>query len=87
MALSVEIKKPDQLSASEQALWAEFRVSNPALYSPYFHFQYTQILGRLREDVHVLIVLEAGKIPAFMPFQASVGANGKIDFARPVGPQ
>ena len=85
MALSVEIKKPDQLSGYEKALWADFRAANPALYSPYFHYGYTQILGRLREDAHILIVSEADEIRAFLPFQANIGTNGKIDFARPVG--
>jgi CelD/BcsL family acetyltransferase involved in cellulose biosynthesis len=85
VALSVEIKKPDQMSAPEKALWAEFRAANSALYSPYFHFDYTQLLGKLREDVHVLIASHTDKIRAFLPFQANIGDNGKIGFARPVG--
>ena len=85
MALTVEIKKPDQFSGPEKALWANFRAANPALYSPYFHFEYTELLGQLRTDVHVLIISKDGDIQAFLPFQASMNANGKIGFARPVG--
>lgn len=85
VALSVKIKKPDLLSEAEQALWAEYRQANPALYSPYFHFGYTHILGRLREDAHVLIVSEDDCVRAFLPFQASINSNGKVGFARPIG--
>lgn len=85
MALSVEIKIPAQLSESEKVLWAQFRATNPALYSPYFHFGYTEILGRIREDVHVLIVSESNEVRAFLPFQANIATSGKIGFARPVG--
>ena len=85
MTLAVDIKKPDDLSAPEKALWAEFRAANPALYSPYFHFTYTQLLGQLRDDVFVLVVSTDQGVCAFLPFQAKSGEIGRVGFARPIG--
>lgn len=85
MTLAVEIKKADELSEPEQARWADFRAGNPALYSPYFHYGYTKLLGELRADAHVLIISQSGEISAFLPFQAHIGSGGKIGFARPIG--
>lgn len=82
---SVKIIKPAEFSSAQKAIWAGFRGANPALYSPYFHFEYTELLGELRDDVHVLCVSLAGELVAFLPFQANISANGKVGFARPIG--
>ncbi len=73
------------LSGYELNAWAEFRAANPALYSPYFHSDYTQLLDQLCPDVHVLVVLQAGEPIAFLPFQAKISTSGKVGFVRPVG--
>ncbi len=78
--LSVEALTQEQVLA-----WAELRASNPALYSPYFHVGYTQLLGRLCDDVHVLVVSQNATPIAFLPFQARINPAGKVGFARPVG--
>jgi len=78
----------DELHSSELAAWARFRRANPALYSPYFHSGYTQLLGQICPDVHVLVVEQAGAPIAFLPFQAKINTAdkvGKVGFARPVG--
>lgn len=77
--ISVDELTPEQVSA-----WAEFRASNPELYSPYFHIGYTQLLSQLCADVCVLVVEHAGSPIAFLPFQAK-NTGGKVGFARPVG--
>ncbi|PHS42469.1 MAG: hypothetical protein COA91_00520 [Robiginitomaculum sp.] len=69
----------------ELAAWGHFRNANPALYSPYFHSGYTQLLAGLCPDVHVLVVEQAGAPIAFLPFQAKISPSGKIGFARPIG--
>lgn len=61
--------------------WTAFRAQNPALYSPYFHIDYTKTLGHLREDIYVVVASRAGSPLAFLPFQ-SQKAKG---FARPAG--
>lgn len=82
---AVEIKTPDAFTQKDKAVWAGFRKGNPALYSPYFHFGYTEVLGKLRTDVHVLCISRGGKLIAFLPFQADINTSGKIGFARPIG--
>ncbi len=69
----------------ELVAWGHFRHSNPALYSPYFHSGYTQLLAGLCPDVHVLQLEQGGAPIAFLPFQAKRSPSGKIGFARPVG--
>lgn len=83
--LIIEIMKPSQLSEEQRQSWRDMRASNPALYSPYFHFEYTDRLGRLHDNVFVLMVLQANKPVAFLPFQGSLKSGGRIGFARPIG--
>lgn len=78
--LAVEKLTPEHVSA-----WTKFRAVNAALYSPYFHIGYTQLLSRLCGDVHILVVEQDAKPLAFLPFQARINSAGKIGFARPVG--
>jgi CelD/BcsL family acetyltransferase involved in cellulose biosynthesis len=85
LSVSIEIKAPADFTEREISLWNGFRAANPALYSPYFHFGYTELLGRLRQDVHVLIIKQDNAPMAFLPFQARLKTNGKIGFARPIG--
>ena len=85
MNFQTKIIRPSALSDAQMSAWARLRAANPALYSPYFHLGYTQLLGKLRGDVHVLCVTQSGKIAAFLPFQAKINASGKIGFARPIG--
>ena len=85
MNIQTEIRRPDELSGAQISAWAEFRAANSALYSPYFHMGYTQLLGELRGDVHVLCVSQKDKLIAFLPFQAKISSGSKIGFARPIG--
>ncbi len=73
------------LTTQQVAAWKKFRDTNAALYSPYFHFAYTQLLDRLCNNVHVLMVERNENPVAFLPFQAKINSVGKIGFARPVG--
>lgn len=58
--------------------WHDFRAENPALYSPYFHPDYTKVIAALRGNVRVAVLTENNSVVAILPFQ------GK-KFARPVG--
>ncbi len=58
--------------------WRELRASNPRLYSPYFHLDYTLTVARLRDDVKIAVLEEDNEIVAILPFQGE-------RFARPVG--
>ena len=76
--VTVCVKHPQELSQKERELWAQFRASNPALYSPYFHLDYTDLVASLRDDVQVVVVYGGDDALAFLPFQGR-------RVARPVG--
>ena len=67
------------MSESDWAAWANLRLQNSELRSPYFHPDYTRLLAELRPDVRVVCQYESDGTPAaFLPIQ-----GGR--FARPVG--
>ncbi len=80
---NIAVKRPSDLNASEVEVWTSLRDGNPALYSPYFHPEYTRLLGELRDDTHVVIVSQKGVPISFFPFQGPQSAIG--GFARPIG--
>ena len=73
------VQQLPQMSEADWAAWAEMRINNPDLRSPYFHPDYTRLLADLRPDVRVVCQYdEAGSPIAFLPIQGQ-------RFARPVG--
>lgn len=84
-SIATHILAVEKLTSEQVSAWCEFRRHNPALYSPYFHIGYTQLLGTLCGDVHVLVVERGARPIAFLPFQAKIDSAGKVGFARPVG--
>ena len=81
--LIVKVLRSNALSAADKAAWAEMRAANPALYSPYFHPDYTSLIGDLRDDAHIAAGYQDEKPKVFFPFQGP--KNGKSGFARPIG--
>ena len=73
--------KADALTADHKALWTEMRRSNPALYSPYFHPDYTQLISQLQDDLYIAIIKKGDAPIGFLPFQQ----RRKNGSARPVG--
>ncbi|MEE9347822.1 MAG: GNAT family N-acetyltransferase [Robiginitomaculum sp.] len=76
--MDVIVKAPGDLTRAQKDAWAAIRAANPALYSPYFHIEYSEAVAKARGDINVLILMRAGKPAAFLPLQ------GK-GFARPAG--
>lgn len=76
--LNTSILKADELPESVISAWHALRESNPRLYSPYFHPDYTRNVAQLVENVRVAVVKEGNEIVAILPFQGE-------RFARPVG--
>ena len=76
--LDIIVKHPSKLSDAEKRAWSEFRAQNSALYSPYFHVDYTCLIGELREDARVAIGHNDNAPVCFLPFQGN-------SFARPLG--
>ena len=73
------VQQTSQMSEADWAAWADMRIDNPVLRSPYFHPDYTRLLAELRSDVRIICQYDIDGSPiAFLPIQ---GQN----FARPVG--
>lgn len=83
MPLTVDVISPSDLTSEDKDIWRALRASSPALYSPYFHSGYTQLVGKLRDDAYVAVVKDMGTPIAFLPFQGP--KPGKSGFARPIG--
>lgn len=78
LGLSARLISPTALEPEHRLAWPQLRASNPALYSPYFHIGYTDLIAALRDDVNVLIIEDNQRAIGFLPLQ---GRN----FARPLG--
>ena len=76
--MQYSVTSPADLSAADRRAWAQLRAQNPALYSPYFHYDYALTIAGLRDDVRVIIGSVDGHAVAFLPVQGT-------SFARPVG--
>ncbi len=68
----------DELPASVFSAWQVLRNSNPRLYSPYFHPDYTKTIAALVDNVKIAVAEDESGIVAILPFQGE-------RFARPVG--
>lgn len=80
---TVIVKAASALGSSDIDAWTDMRAANPALYSPYFHPDYTALIGALRDDAFVAIAMNGDKYAGFFPYQGpKPGGNG---FARPIG--
>lgn len=76
--LDIRVKNPAELTSAELEAWAAIRAGNPALYSPYFHSDYTLLTGELRKDACVAVGYKGEQAVCFFPFQGS-------GFVRPLG--
>jgi len=72
------VRRASELNEIDRTAWAALRASNPALYSPYFHLKYTELLAKLRDDVFIVCAYQDDLPIAFLPYQGE-------RFARPVG--
>ena len=80
-SLDITRIKAEALTVAHRELWTEMRSGNPALYSPYFHPDYTQLVSQLQNDVYIAIINQDGQPVGFLPFQQ----RRKNGSARPVG--
>jgi CelD/BcsL family acetyltransferase involved in cellulose biosynthesis len=67
---TVELIRPDQLSADDLALWAQWRKADPDLASPYFSPAWVKAVARVRPDVRIAVLsTSGGRKCAFLPLQ------------------
>ena len=76
--------KAEALTAQHQKLWAEMRGANSALYSPYFHPDYTQVISQLQSDVYIAVISKDGQPVGFLPFQQRRNNAGARSIGAPM---
>jgi CelD/BcsL family acetyltransferase involved in cellulose biosynthesis len=74
--LNFEIIKGTDLTDDFADPWEKLRNENPRLYSPFYSFDFTRIVSRLRKDVEVAIVRDANSIVGFFPFHRNKKSHG-----------
>lgn len=68
------ILRPNQLTFDQLLAWREAVAADCSLQSPFYQPEYTQIVGQVRDDVHVAVIEQNDKPLAFFPYQR--GASG-----------
>lgn len=83
MMQSFHIKrlKASELDPRHWDEWTAMRAANAALYSPYFHPDYTRAVSRLSGDAYIAIIKQGGEAIGFLPFQQ----RQRSGQARPIG--
>jgi CelD/BcsL family acetyltransferase involved in cellulose biosynthesis len=77
----VEVVRPGELGAAELARWRELQRTDPLQLSPFLAAEFTQGVGRFRDDVRVGVVSDGGRIVAFFPYERSrIGAGHPVGF-------
>ncbi len=69
-----------ELSPDLAGRWTEIQQSDSTLASPYFCPEFTKAVAAVRDDVHVGILEDGGRIVGFFPFNRTRGG-----VARPIG--
>ncbi|NEX95022.1 GNAT family N-acetyltransferase, partial [Caulobacter sp. 17J65-9] len=65
----IDIVRPDELGASERALWTDIVRDDPAYASPYFRPEFAIAAGKVAPHARVAVMHRAGRIAGFLPFQ------------------
>jgi CelD/BcsL family acetyltransferase involved in cellulose biosynthesis len=78
--MNVDVVPAESLSADQIDRWKSIQESDPAFASPFFSPHFTRIVATARDDVHVAVLEEGGRVVAFFPFQ-----RGRFGAGRPAG--
>ena len=76
----VDVTRPSDLSALEQAAWRAFQAASPAFGDPLFGFDFALAVGAVRDDAHVAVYRRGGRIVGFLAHHRRPSG-----FARPIG--
>jgi len=80
VSLTYRLIGPSGLDSTLVRRWHEIRASDPAYDSPYFCPEFSQAVGRVRDDVRIAIAERDNRPVGFFPHQRSFAGMG-----RPVG--
>ncbi|MFT4251532.1 MAG: GNAT family N-acetyltransferase [Caulobacter sp.] len=78
--LQVETLHPADITQADLALWRAFVAADPALANPLLGPDFTQAVGRVREDARVAVIRREGETVGFLPHHRRPGG-----MARPIG--
>ncbi|MBO9544356.1 GNAT family N-acetyltransferase [Caulobacter sp.] len=78
--MDVETLHPSQLSADDVALWRSLAAGQAGFGNPLLGPDFTQAVGKVREDARVAVVRRDGVTLGFLPFHRRPGG-----LARPIG--
>lgn len=78
--LDVETLHPSLLSPADAALWRSLAASQEEFGNPLLGPDFTQAVGKVREDARVAVVRRGGETVGFLPFHRRPGG-----LARPIG--
>lgn len=75
--MKLRVIKAKELGAGELARWREIQAGNPELASPYFCPEFSQAVGRAKEEAFVGVLEEGNRLAGFFPFQLRGRRIGK----------
>jgi CelD/BcsL family acetyltransferase involved in cellulose biosynthesis len=78
--LDVETLHPNLLSAEDVALWRSLAAAQAGFANPLLGPDFTQAVGKVREDARVAVIRRAGRTLGFLPYHRRPGG-----LARPIG--
>jgi CelD/BcsL family acetyltransferase involved in cellulose biosynthesis len=77
MSASYRLISADELDPSLVVAWRTIQAGDRAFESPYFCPEFTQAVSRVRDDVRVVVIENAGRPTGFFPHQRSHFGVGK----------
>ena len=80
MTVSYRLIAPNELDSALLQRWRDIQNENTSYASPYFCPEFTQAVGRVRNDVRVIVIENDSKIAGFFSYQL-----GSFGMGRPVG--
>jgi CelD/BcsL family acetyltransferase involved in cellulose biosynthesis len=78
--LNIRLVKGVDLTDDLAIQWEKLRAENPRLYSPFYSFDFTRVVARVRDDVEVAVISDEDAVVGFFPFHRI-----KSSHAIPVG--
>lgn len=75
--LEINVIPANRLTSEHIEAWSKLQLADVTLNSPFFHPEFTRIMGKVRDDIEVAILQQAGETVGFFPFQRESQNIGK----------
>lgn len=80
----VDIVSLEDLTPEHWLRWTEFRRGNSALYSPYFHPDYSKTVEQLHNNCYVAIIKDSDGVIGFLPYQQKTRGGSATALGAPM---